>query len=163
MSLPRQVEKVLRQLAALPHPFDDLGPADYAVVESCIIDARGEVARLDRAAGRKAEVEARRVKPVKRAKRWTADPSELRDAKQVVWARSGGRCEANTPVCDLMAVHVHHRALRKAKGCHAPDLLLAVCEPCHRRIHDQPEQSYAAGWLIRSGALAPVVNTKGNR
>ena len=83
-------------------------------------------------------------------KRPRQDPPELRDAKQAVRRRSGGRCEAGTEVCTEQVEHVHHRKMRSAGGSHSVDNLLALCHACHDWIHANPEESYARGWLLHS-------------
>lgn len=70
-------------------------------------------------------------------------PEDVRDD---VWRRCGGRCER----CGRPAAHLHHRLMRSQGGGHTADNLAALCGPCHRRVHDFPAESYAAGWLIRS-------------
>lgn len=91
-----------------------------------------------------------RPKPTQRRK---LDPPELVAGKAAVRERSGGRCEVGSEVCDGQAVHVHHKARRGFKGCHAPELLMHVCSSCHSLVHAQPERSYEAGWLVHPGSL----------
>lgn len=163
MSLPRQVEKILRTLTELP--VDDFGPADWASLDAARDAARGEIERLDRRTAAKAAADAQRAARAtpKKAKPYRQDPPELREAKVFVRNRSGGVCEANTPVCDHYARHVHHKARRKGKGSHAPELLLDVCPSCHDWIHDNVTEAYEREWLIHDFAVAKVSDTKGNR
>ena len=84
----------------------------------------------------------RRTGPLRRG-RGNPIPQSSRDA---VLTRSGGRCEAATPVCMCRAVHVHHLAGRSS---HAPSNLLHVCSACHAFIHANPSISYQHGWLRR--------------
>ena len=81
-----------------------------------------------------------------------AEDEELTDAKLVVRARSKGRCEPRTPACvdrgRPSAVDIHHRAGRGFDGCHAPELLLDCCDPCHDYIHANPQVSYTMGWML---------------
>lgn len=96
--------------------------------------------------------ELKRGDPLKRA------PIKLRpsrneipdDSRAVTVARSGGLCEANTPVGPHRAVHLHHKEPRRSRN-HAPSNLLHVCSNGHAWIHANPTASYAAGWLIRMG------------
>lgn len=74
-------------------------------------------------------------------------PQEVKDA---VWRRSGGMCEAGVAEgCRKYAAHIHHRLMRSQGG---PDTLANawhLCSVCHAYIHDHPQESYEAGWLIR--------------
>lgn len=61
-------------------------------------------------------------------------------------------CEVMVPgVCTGEAHHVHHRLRRSQGGTDDFANLLAVCPACHSWVHDHPADSYANGWLIRSG------------
>lgn len=83
-----------------------------------------------------------------RAPKRRVDP-QLEAARAQVRVRSGGWCEARTPVCTGRAAHVHHIAGRGFVGCHDPKLLLHVCRACHDRIHSFPTESYRHGWMQR--------------
>lgn len=63
--------------------------------------------------------------------------------------RSGGRCEALTPVCRDKASHLHHIRLRKS-GDASLENALYVCCACHTYIHSNVAESYERGWLKRS-------------
>lgn len=158
-----RIEACLRTLAALPE--DDWQPEHWSEFCAAQAVARDEVGRLDRRTAAKAAADAQRAArptPKKRGT-WKPDPPELVAAKTVVRNRSGGMCEAKTPVCDHYARHVHHIARRKGKGSHAPELLLDVCPPCHDEIHQNVAVSYERGWLVHDFAVAPVTDTKGDR
>lgn len=86
------------------------------------------------------------------------EPAELTAARPVVAARSGGRCEARTPVCQGAAREVHHRAGRGWPGCHHPDLLLHVCghgnvDGCHGFIESHGIEAFARGWRLHRDSL----------
>ena len=75
--------------------------------------------------------------------------------RKVLRERSGGSCEAQTPACPVWphpGEHAHHVLMRSQGGGHEPSNGLFVCRFAHRFIHDNPERSYAAGWLRRSAA-----------
>lgn len=92
----------------------------------------------------------KRVKPI----RHKASPNDFSDdVKAAVERRSGGLCEANTPVCRNVARHHHHIKPRRARD-NSESNDLHVCSPCHIFIHAYPSISYAEGWLIK-------VNTAG--
>lgn len=80
------------------------------------------------------------------------EPSHLRDAKQAVRDRSGGRCEVAGPVCTGSGEHFHHVLRRSQGGKHSAANLLHACAADHRWIHEHPEDSYRMGWLKRSGS-----------
>lgn len=93
-----------------------------------------------------------------RRKQTKADPPELRDAKKIVEARSGGYCEARIEgVCEIQATNVHHIAGRGFDGCHDPALLLHVCgqgnvSGCHGYIE---QHGGYEGWAQRHGHALP--------
>lgn len=97
--------------------------------------------------------ERQAAKPPKVAKKSAslrAYEAEFQMVKAVVKARSKGVCEAGTPVCTRVAVHVHHRKLRSQGGSNYPDNLLDLCFSCHDWIHLHPAASYEQGWLLHS-------------
>jgi hypothetical protein len=73
-------------------------------------------------------------------------------AKRAAAARDGGKCLRC--LCD--ADDVHHRQVRgmggsKRASVHGLANLVCLCRPCHDYIHGHPEESYALGFLVRSG------------
>ena len=70
------------------------------------------------------------------------------ETRQIIERRSGGRCEARTPICSGWGQHIHHRKSRRA-GDHSAPNGLHVCRSCHAFIHDHPELSMEKGWIIR--------------
>lgn len=84
-------------------------------------------------------------KPPKRSKRPKFEIPE--HVATAVRRRSGWECERAG--CFSKASHLHHRLMRSQGGAHTVENLLHVCPPCHRYIHDHPEESYEKGWLIR--------------
>lgn len=99
-----------------------------------------------------------RPKPTQRRK---LDPPELVAGKAAVKARSGGRCEAQTPWCEGQATQVHHISGRVGEGCHDDVNLLDVCGQgnvtgCHGYLHQHAEEAYEKGWLKhRNGQVRP--------
>lgn len=72
------------------------------------------------------------------------------DVKAAVWRRSNGKCEAGASLlCRGVGSQLHHRQMRSAGGGETEANALNVCSICHRYIHDHPQESYAAGWLVR--------------
>lgn len=170
MSLPRQVEKVLRTLVELPD--DNYGPADWASLDAARDAARGEIERLDRRVAAKAAVDAQRAERgvlnvTKRPTR-KPDPPELVRNRALAYERAMGVCEAGSPWCEGRPTQVHHIARRRGAGAHALTNLLAVCgmgntSGCHGWIHQHPDEAKAKDWLRSPDALPAVVNTKGDR
>lgn len=74
----------------------------------------------------------------------------LAEARQQVFARALGRCEARWDGCAGVAHHAHHRLRRSQGGKHTPENLLACCHHCHEAIHRNPERAYDLGHLLRS-------------
>ena len=144
---PRAAEfAALAQLIEILHPDtapDELGPEHHDVLEAAAVRLKPYVTRVE-ARERQAVAAGRPKAPMRRQ-----DPPELRAARKVVHDRSGGFCEAHTPVCDHVAQHVHHKAGRKGVGAHSPSNLLHVCNGCHSYIHEHPQESYEAGWMLR--------------
>src|SRR5690606_34677777 len=76
----------------------------------------------------------------------------LAAAKAEVRGRSGGWCEASSPVCPPHrhpAVHAHHVTPRSQGGKHEAGNLLDVCAPAHLWIHEHPAAASALGLLGR--------------
>lgn len=177
---PRDLDRLLRTLAALPVVLDDLGPEDYALIESCCESARNEVRRMDqraanKAAANKAAADAQRASErsrkgtlnVSKTPRRKPDPPELVRNRALAYERAQQVCEAGSPWCEGRPTQVHHIARRAGAGAHALDNLLAVCgmgntSGCHGWIHQHPDEAKARGWLRSPGALPAVVDTKGN-
>lgn len=67
-------------------------------------------------------------------------------ARQQVWERAEGRCEARvSPSCNGQAEQVHHKAGRTGPDPHRLDNLLAVCLRCHMHIEKHREQARELG------------------
>ena len=69
--------------------------------------------------------------------------------RRVCLERAGHRCEAYIEgVCTGRAEVVHHKLRRSQGGGHDLDNLAALCDACHRFLHDNPEVGYRYGLLI---------------
>lgn len=139
----------LAQLVEAFHPDtqpEEWNPEHQAVAEAAAILLLPYVRRVEER--ERQAVAAGRPKAPKRKR----EPHALQKARPVVYARSGGFCEANTPGCPPgrhQATHVHHKRGRNAAADHAPARLLHVCREGHEWIHAHPEASYLKGWLER--------------
>lgn len=91
----------------------------------------------------------RRTPIRRRSRAESARLARYQKARGIVYERSGGYCEANTPHCNGRCEQVHHRKGRDGDLVDNVDLLLGTCEACHRYIHSNPARSYEAGWMIR--------------
>lgn len=100
---------------------------------------------LKRTTPLKARTPLKRTGPIKTRRK--ADP-ELTKARQHVFNRSQGRCEARWAGCAGFAEHAHHRLMRSQGGKHTPENLLAVCFHCHNAIHGNPARAYDLGHLL---------------
>jgi hypothetical protein len=68
------------------------------------------------------------------------------DARAAVLARADGRCEASAALdCTGRCEQVHHLAGRTGPDPHRLENLLAVCDPCHRWIGENPAHAMALG------------------
>lgn len=87
------------------------------------------------------------------AERRQAFEDALFEASPRVIARAQGFCEK----CRIHPVeHIHHKIGRgptRGRDPNALEYLLGVCHACHRQIHDHPDLSYEAGWMIRRNSL----------
>lgn len=73
--------------------------------------------------------------------------SAERDARAVVWARSGGICEA----CGHeLATDMHHRKNRSQGGQWSPDNLLHLCRREHQMVTVNPGLARGRGWSVLS-------------
>jgi 5-methylcytosine-specific restriction enzyme A len=67
------------------------------------------------------------------------------------------RDEYNCVKCGRPATDVHHRQPKKMGGTKNARIvyglanLVSLCRLCHSWIHGNPNESYDAGWLVRSG------------
>lgn len=79
------------------------------------------------------------------------------DVFAIVVRRSDGHCEIGKEgVCRLYGGHIHHRLPRSHGGENTAKNLMVACPYCHRWAHDNPEESYSKGWLVRTGiAVTP--------
>lgn len=59
----------------------------------------------------------------------------------------------NTPLCERcgpqFATEVHHKAGRNGERLIDSRYFMAVCRSCHEYIHNNPNESYKKGWLLR--------------
>lgn len=81
-----------------------------------------------------------------RDSRWDA-------VRRVVLARDGYKCIR----CMGEAHHVHHRRVKGIGGTadesikYGPGNCISLCFECHAHVHAHPEESYALGYLVKSG------------
>lgn len=90
------------------------------------------------------------------------------EARGLVAARSGGRCEAGLFGCAGQATDVHHRITKKAGGRKGAAAIhhdrasnaLLLCRPCHTWVTDNPLPAYELGLSLKEHhvtQLEPVV------
>jgi 5-methylcytosine-specific restriction endonuclease McrA len=93
----------------------------------------------------------KRPKPLPRhSAKGEAYEDELAEVKLAVFARAKYRCEIGLEGCTVGITSTpHHRKRRTQGGPNTMANLLACCEPCHTKVHKNPEFSYARGLLIR--------------
>ena len=76
-------------------------------------------------------------------------------SREIVYARSGGDCEARiVGVCQGRGTNWHHRKNRSQGGLWRPSNGLHLCGSgttgCHGWISHEPEKSFRKGWAVRS-------------
>lgn len=88
-----------------------------------------------------------RLKPEKPARK--RKPSEAKANRDLALRRAQGRCEmtGTTGRCREVATEVHHLVPRSRGGNDDPDNTLALCHPCHARIHANPQWATEMGYL----------------
>lgn len=96
------------------------------------------------------------------------EPWTWENGRQAALERAGGLCEVKTPWCETLVTQVHHIAGRNWRGCHHPDLLLAVCGEgnltgCHGWIHQHPDEARERGWLRNADEARAVYGTRAVR
>jgi hypothetical protein len=75
-----------------------------------------------------------------------------------VYARSGGRCEADIPaVCTYLAREWHHRKPRSLGGRWDPSNGMHLCVDCHLHITTHPAQSQGNGWTVLTASTPAAV------
>lgn len=126
--------RALRQIVEATEGEPDAG--NLAAAQSAAVILRGALERFDRT-------------PTRKVSQGNPTPPSAREA---VLRRSGGRCEAGTIWCMGQATQIHH--IDRDRKNNAPENLLHVCgngnyTGCHGRIHQHPNEAYAAGWLTR--------------
>ncbi len=93
----------------------------------------------------------RRTRLQQVGRRGRRDRADRAVTLEVLLARSGGGCEARcSELCTGEGAHQHHLLRRSQGGTNTADNLLWVCWWCHRHIHDNPAESFVAGFLIPS-------------
>jgi hypothetical protein len=91
------------------------------------------------------------------------DESEIpQEVKDVVRERAGGYCECCGGPCYVGDHAYHHRRPVGMGGSKSPEThsvpnVVLICgrdnrSRCHGDVHQNPEQAYAAGWLVKKGA-----------
>lgn len=85
----------------------------------------------------------------RRSRKESARVARYNKAREIVFERSGGSCEARTPDCRGVSDQVHHRKGRDGDLVDDIDYLLAACWACHNYIHRHPAESYERGWMIK--------------
>jgi hypothetical protein len=49
----------------------------------------------------------------------------------------------------LKRLQGHHRLLKSQGGEDTDENCRVLCHECHREVHDNPAESYAAGWMLK--------------
>lgn len=79
--------------------------------------------------------------------------SQYGKVRKWVRDRANDMCEARiADVCAGRGAHAHHILMRSQGGTDDMGNLIWVCPPCHGHIHENPAESYEAGFLRKRGA-----------
>lgn len=107
-------------------------------------------------------VHARSAKARNAPKRTTAKGSQVpAKVRRALALRSEGLCEVMQPGCTGKATDFSHRIRTGMGGRHGDAAVahhvlsnaLAACRTCHSlRLHGQPTEAYACGWMLRDGS-----------
>jgi hypothetical protein len=74
------------------------------------------------------------------------------------WLKEHETCEA--PMCMGRATEIHHKRGRIGELLNDTRYWLALCEPCHRWVHEHPKAARDAGLLCQLGEWNTVDRTK---
>lgn len=84
-------------------------------------------------------------RPMRRVSKKRAKENKLYMEVRKVYLTEHPRCQVciDSPACDI-----HHRRGRWKSRLYDTEFFLAVCRPCHDRIHHNPEWAYEKGLLL---------------
>ncbi len=102
--------------------------------------AKRDAARLKAKENRKKERTAMKKRSIKRKSQevmYTILRKTYLDEHQL--------CE----ICSMDAHDIHHKRGRTGEKLLESDYFMAVCRPCHDRIHNNPAWAYEHGYLLR--------------
>ncbi len=75
-------------------------------------------------------------------------PAAYVKARQAVFDRAGGNCEARFALrCRGMGGQAHHVLRRSQGGRDIPEDMIWVCSTCHDAIHANPVEAFEKGLL----------------
>jgi 5-methylcytosine-specific restriction endonuclease McrA len=82
---------------------------------------------------------------------------EFEAAERRILKAAGHKCQVKLDgICDGKAVTAHHLKLRSAGGGNDLSNLVAICRPCHRRVHNHPAEAAKAGNIRQRKASVNV-------
>lgn len=79
-----------------------------------------------------------------------------------LWMVGRTKCQAQLPVCTVIASQVHHMEGRDTiERLLDTNKWMAVCPPCHRWITDHSKEAIAMGLSMRRNGHLPPVEKSG--
>lgn len=79
--------------------------------------------------------------------------SEKRKSEEQIYSVLSKDYKKNNPICQRCkksnTEDVHHRNGREGKRLNLIQFWMPACRKCHDYIHNNPEESYIKGWLIK--------------
>jgi hypothetical protein len=129
------------------HSWRGQRPTIYEVQMPELLAVLGPV--LDEFSRKRSRVPAR--KPAK------VDKGSQQLGRRLVYARSGGRCEAG---CGYSALEWHHRKARSLGGRWDASNGLHLCRPCHSWVGEHPLEAAKEGWYLTASQEPSVVPAK---
>lgn len=91
--------------------------------------------------------------PLKRGTKRLKPVSKKRSKQNAVYSDVRKEHLAKHPKCQVCEMipsdQIHHRRGRWGERLNESEFFLAVCQPCHVKIHNDPAWAYSHGFLLK--------------
>lgn len=78
-----------------------------------------------------------------------SDKRKKQEAAYSVLRKQFLKDNPNCEICGGVATEIHHKFHREGERLNDTSYFMAVDRKCHRMIHDNPEDSYRLGYLMK--------------